>query len=124
MLDHVSLGTIQFEDAVRFYSECFPVIGYGLEHRAKEEAAFGPPGNRIFYLYPVAAGEPVVGKRTHVAVSADSKEKIAGFHARALEKGATTLHPPGPRPDIGPDYFGTVIRDLDGHTIEVVLRAM
>jgi predicted lactoylglutathione lyase len=61
-----------------------------------------------------------VGARSHVAVSADTQEKIVKFHDAALQRGATTVRPPGGRSDISPDYFGTVIRDLDGHTIEVV----
>jgi catechol 2,3-dioxygenase-like lactoylglutathione lyase family enzyme len=61
-----------------------------------------------------------VGARAHIAVRADTQEKILRFHEVARQRGATTVRAPGERPDISPDYFGTVIRDLDGHTIEVV----
>jgi catechol 2,3-dioxygenase-like lactoylglutathione lyase family enzyme len=120
MIDHVSLGSRGFEEAIQFYSECFAPLGYQLSHRTPEEAAFGPEGNRIFWLYPVPSSETVVGARCHVAVNADTQEKILKFHQLALQRGATTVRAPGERPDISPDYFGTVIRDLDGHTIEVV----
>jgi catechol 2,3-dioxygenase-like lactoylglutathione lyase family enzyme len=120
MIDHVSLGTRGFEEAIQFYSESFAPLGYQLSHRTPEEAAFGPDGNRIFWLYPVPSGEAVVGARGHIAVSADTHEKILRFHEAALRRGATTVRAPGERPDISLNYFGTVIRDLDGHTIEVV----
>jgi catechol 2,3-dioxygenase-like lactoylglutathione lyase family enzyme len=120
MLDHVSLGSRRFEDAVEFYSACFLPLGYRLEHRTPQEAAFGLQGKWTFWLYPVGESEPVVGARCHVAVSADSKEKIIEFHEVAKRNGATTVRLPGGRPDISPDYFGAIIRDLDGHTIEVV----
>jgi len=89
-----------------------------------EEAAFGAGGKWSFWLYPIRPSDPAVGTRTHVAVSTDRKEKIIEFHALAHNRGATTVRAPGPRPDISPDYFGVVIRDLDGHTIEVVHWSM
>jgi catechol 2,3-dioxygenase-like lactoylglutathione lyase family enzyme len=124
MIDHISLGSRRFEQAIQFYSDCFLPLGYRLEHRTPEEAAFGPQGKWVFWLYPVPAGEPTVGARSHVAVSADTHDQIIKFHELALERGGTTVRAPGGRPDISPDYFGTVIRDLDGHTIEVVHWSM
>jgi catechol 2,3-dioxygenase-like lactoylglutathione lyase family enzyme len=120
MINHLSLGSRRFEEAIQFYSDCFLLLGYRLEHRTPEEAAFGPQGKKIFYLYPVGSNEPVVGARCHIAVSAETRDQIVKFHEIASQRGGTTVRTPGGRPDIGPDYFGTVIRDLDGHTIEVV----
>jgi catechol 2,3-dioxygenase-like lactoylglutathione lyase family enzyme len=120
MIDHVSLGSAKLEEAIQFYSDCFLPLGYQLEHRTPEEAAFGPHGKWTFWLYPVPSNEAVVGARSHVALSADTQEKIVRFHEVALRRGASTVRAPGGRRDISPDYFGTVIRDLDGHTIEVV----
>ncbi|MGA7445195.1 MAG: VOC family protein [Terriglobales bacterium] len=120
MIDHISLGSRRFEEAIRFYSDCLLPLGYQLSHRTPEEAAFGPGKNRIFWLYPVPASEAVVGARTHIAMSADAQEAIVKFHDVALHLGAATVRAPGGRPDISLSYFGTVIRDLDGHTIEVV----
>jgi catechol 2,3-dioxygenase-like lactoylglutathione lyase family enzyme len=124
MIDHVSLGSRKFEEAVRFYSECFLPLGYRLEQRTSEEAAFGPLGRRIFFLYPVSPSESAVGARSHVAVSTDTRQKVMRFHELAMECGGSTVRAPGGRPDISPDYFGTVIHDLDGHTIEVVHWSM
>jgi catechol 2,3-dioxygenase-like lactoylglutathione lyase family enzyme len=120
MIDHVSLGTQKFDDAIEFYSECFLPLGYQLLRRTPQEAAFGAPDKWGFWLYPVVSSQAVVGMRSHVAVSAKSREKVIEFHDIAHSRGATTVRAPGCRPEISPDYFGTVIRDLDGHTIEVV----
>jgi len=124
MIDHLSLGSRRFEDAIQFYSDCFSPLGYQLAHRTSAEAAFGPQGSRIFYLYPVTSDEPIAGARCHVAVTADTREQILKFHELVLQRGGITVRPPGGRPDISPEYFGTVIRDLDGHTIEVVHSSM
>jgi catechol 2,3-dioxygenase-like lactoylglutathione lyase family enzyme len=120
MINHVSLGSRRFVEAIQFYSDCFQPLGYELAHRTVEEAAFGPHGQRIFWLYPVASNQPIVGARCHIAVSAETREQIVKFHDLALERGGVTVRTPGGRPEIGPDYFGTIIRDLDGHMIEVL----
>ena len=62
----------------------------------------------------------VVGQRSYAAVTADTREKVRLFLEVAIRAGATEVRPAGERPDISPDYFGTVIRDLAGHTVEVV----
>lgn len=120
MIDHVSLGSRKFAAAVLFYADCFQPLGYRLEHSTPQEAAFGPDGKWIFWIYPVPSAEPVVGPRSHIAVTADTREQILKFHELAVARGATTVRAPGGRSDISPNYFGTVIHDLDGHTIEVV----
>jgi catechol 2,3-dioxygenase-like lactoylglutathione lyase family enzyme len=120
MIDHVSLGTKRLAQAITFYETCLSGLGYGLLHQTEKEAAFGADGKWEFWLYSVAPEESVVGARSHVAIAADSCEKVVRFFEDAMRKAATVVRPPGGRPDIGPDYFGTVIRDLDGHTIEVV----
>jgi catechol 2,3-dioxygenase-like lactoylglutathione lyase family enzyme len=120
MIDHVSLGSHRFVEAIQFYTNCFQPLGYELEHRTVEEAAFGPHGKGIFWLYSVASNEPIVGARCHIAVRAETREQIFKFHDLALQRGGTAVRAPGGRPEIGPDYFGTIIRDLDGHMIEVL----
>jgi catechol 2,3-dioxygenase-like lactoylglutathione lyase family enzyme len=74
MINHISLGCHKFEEAIRFYSDCFLPLGYQLEHRTPEEAAFGPRGKWLFWLYPVAPSESIVGERCHIAVNADNRE--------------------------------------------------
>ena len=120
MIDHVSLGTKMFDAAIGFYSKCFATIGYSLRHRNDDEAAFGEGEMWNFWLYPVKDPDAIVGARSHVAVTAHSRDEVTSFLEVALREGATALRPAGERPDISPDYFGTVIRDLDGHTVEVV----
>jgi catechol 2,3-dioxygenase-like lactoylglutathione lyase family enzyme len=120
MIDHVSLGTRKLEDATAFYAACFAALGYRLQHKTQDEAAFGVDGGRDFFLYPVSTGDSVVGQRSHVALAAASREEVRHFFEAAIREGATVVRPVGERPDISREYFGTVIRDLDGHTVEVV----
>ncbi|HZV65666.1 MAG TPA: hypothetical protein VFG03_12255 [Telluria sp.] len=73
----------------------------------------------LLYL-PGRRRPPLPGHRSHVAIAAPSRQAAEAFHAAAIASGAATLREPGLRPDINPDYYGTMVKDLDGHTIEVV----
>jgi catechol 2,3-dioxygenase-like lactoylglutathione lyase family enzyme len=120
MVDHISLGTSRIDRAVEFYTDCFLPLGYQVQRYTPDEVAFGTEEKWLFWLYPVGPEETIVGARAHVALSADNHGQVVEFYDKAQRRGATTVRVPGPRPDISPEYFGTVIRDLDGHTIEVV----
>ena len=53
MIDHVSLGTIRYADAVGFYSRVLAPLGLSLQRDTGAEAAFGSAQNWSFFLYPV-----------------------------------------------------------------------
>ena len=119
MIDHISLGTRAYADAVAFYAKVLPALGVELQRDTGAEAAFGTPERWCFFLYPVEAGQTVVGKGTHVAWQAASRDAVMAVHARAIELGACDLFSPRRRPDISPTYFGAMFTDPDGHRIEV-----
>lgn len=123
MIDHTSLGATDYDRAVAFYKTCLKTLGYDLQRLKPDEAAFGTPESWGFFLYPAAAGKTVVGERNHVAFNARSRGQVTAFHKEALANGAREVRPPGERPDISPEYFGTVITDPDGHTLEAVYWA-
>ena len=120
MIDHTSLGVRDYDRAVAFYTHCLAPLGYAPQRVAPAEAAFGTAQDWGFFLYPAAPDKNIVADRQHVAFKAGSREAVAAFHRHAVENGATELRPVGPRPDIGPEYFGTVLTDPDGHMIEAV----
>lgn len=120
MIDHMSLGAKDYGRAVRFFQECLSPLGYTLQRDTGQEAAFGTAASWGFFVYPVEAAASHIGARTHVAFSALSEGAVKTFHAAAVNGGATSVRPPGPRPDISPEYFGTVLTDAEGHTIEAV----
>jgi catechol 2,3-dioxygenase-like lactoylglutathione lyase family enzyme len=120
MIDHISLGTHQLPRAQAFYDSCLNTLGYTLKRSTDAEVIFGPGDKWVFVLYAVAAEEPVVAARMHVALGAAGHAEVGNFFAKAIEHGAIAVRQPGERPDVSPDYFGAIVRDLDGHTIEVV----
>jgi len=120
MIDHVSIGTRSLAQATNFYSACFAPLGYALQHQDATQVIYGANGVWSFCLYPSNTEGVLAGDRTHLAIAAPSREAAAGFFSAAIALGATVLREPGLRPDINERYFGTMIKDPDGHTIEVV----
>jgi catechol 2,3-dioxygenase-like lactoylglutathione lyase family enzyme len=120
MIDHTSLGVRDYDRAVKFYAAILTPLGYALQRLRPDEAAFGTPQDWGFFLYRAAPDKSIVGERNHVAFRAPDRDAVASFNRIATEQGARQVRPVGPRPDIGPDYFGTVLTDLDGHTLEAV----
>jgi len=119
MIDHVSIGTHHYDDAVVFFSRVLAPMGLTLQRDTGQEAAFGKGGQWMFFLYPVPPDEPVTAKGTHVAFGATSRRMVADIHATALAASANDIFTPRTRPDISPTYFGAMFNDLDGHRLQV-----
>jgi len=119
MIDHLSLGTFFYADAVAFYRRVLAPLQIGLQRDTGAEAAFGTPQDWCFFLYPAEAGQPILGDRMHVAWRAPSRTAVEAVHAAALQAGGADVFTPRERPDISPTYYGAMFTDLDGHRIEV-----
>ena len=117
MIDHVSLGTRRYVDAVAFYQRALAPLGITLLRDTGQEAAFGTPERWAFFLYPI--DEPVTAKGMHLAFAATSREQVRQVHAGALAASGNDIFTPRTRPDISATYFGAMFHDLDGHRIEV-----
>lgn len=123
MIDHVSLGSHRYADAVGFYGRVLAPLGLALLRDTGSEAAFGTAERWGFFLYPAPAAEGVRGAGMHLALAAPSREAVQAAHELALAAGAEDIFTPRLRPDISDTYFGAMFRDLDGHRIEVLTHA-
>ncbi|HEY1393605.1 MAG TPA: VOC family protein [Methylibium sp.] len=119
MLDHISLGTHRYAEAVAFYSAVLAPLRLTLQRDTGREASFGTQERWMFFLYPVPPGESVAAQGMHLAFGAASRRQVEQVHAGALAASATDIFTPRARPDISPIYFGAMFHDLDGHRIEV-----
>lgn len=120
MIDHVSLGTTRYAEAVAFYVKVFAPLGWSLLRDTGQEASFGTPAHWSFFLYPVPPDEQVVARGTHVALGVESRALVRAAHAAALAASGQDIFTPRARPDISPTYFGAMFHDPDGHRIEVL----
>lgn len=123
MIDHLSLGTHRYADAVAFYARVLAPLGMRLQRDNGKEAGFGSDANWCFWLYPVAADEGVTAPGVHVALGAPSRAAVQAVHELALAAAGRDILSPRLRPDIDDRYFGAMFHDLDGHRIEVLTRA-
>ena len=119
MIDHVSLGTTRYADAVAFYRRALAPLDMTLQNDTGREAAFGTASRWSFFLYPVDAGATTAAPGMHVAFRAASREVVAESYAAAIAASAGELWGPRERPDISATYFGAMFMDLDGHRIEL-----
>lgn len=122
-LNHVSIGTNQFEKAIAFYDAVLATIGMrrvfdlSKEHQA---VAYGRTAPEFWVQVPFN-GEPAQASNgTHIALLAENTAQVDAFYKTALAQGAKDEGAAGPRPHYGPDYYGCFVRDLDGHKIEAV----
>lgn len=124
MFDHISFGVHDLDRATAFYSRVLGTLGYKLQRQLATEVAFGPGEDWTFFLYPAEAGTSTVGARMHLAFRAGSRAVVSEFYATALALGATPLpdRAPDVRPQFGDDYFGAVLQDPEGHTLEILTR--
>lgn len=123
MIDHVSLGTTRYAEAVAFYRQVLAALGLELRRETGAEASFGTDSHWSFFLYPAPEGEKVTARGTHVALGAASRSEVSAAHAAALAASAKDLSTPRERPDISSTYFGAMFQDLDGHRIEILTNA-
>jgi catechol 2,3-dioxygenase-like lactoylglutathione lyase family enzyme len=122
VIDHVSLGAHDLNRATDFYAAVLGVLGYQVHRRTEQEVALGPADAWMFFLYPAAADQALVGARAHIALYAKDRNTALAVHAAALARGAESAREVALWPQFGPDYFGGMFRDLDGHSIEVLTR--
>ncbi|QJR15845.1 VOC family protein [Usitatibacter palustris] len=123
MIDHVSIGSENYSQAVAFYRAALGPLGVDLQRDKGDEAAFGTKDHWGFFLYPVDPGRQIVAPRMHIAFAAPSRMDVQRAHDIALANGAREVRAPCERPDISNTYFGSLFTDLDGHKIEILTNS-
>ncbi len=124
IINHVSIGTNDFDRAVAFYDKVLAVLGCKRIMEHSGAVAYGRLYPEFWVQVPLDGGKAEVGNGTHIAFFATSEDQVRAFYDAALEAGATSDGAPGPRPEYGAPYHGCFVRDLDGHKIEATFWDM
>ncbi|MEO0943982.1 MAG: VOC family protein [Pseudomonadota bacterium] len=120
---HITLGTNDADRAARFYDEVLGLLGFErLPKPPGKPPAYEKDGSPTLYLYPPEDGRrPATwGNGTHIAFTAETREKVHAFHEAALRLGGSSEGEPGPRPQYGPNYYAAYVRDPDGNKLQAV----
>ena len=113
------VGTNDLEKSNKFYKPIMKLLGLKQVSTTDRYIGYGHQKNNEVKFYitkPHNKEKATFGNGTMVALSADTKEIVDVFHAKAIENGAVDEGKPGLRSD--GNYYG-YIRDLDGNKIAV-----
>ena len=118
IMNHVSVGTNDFDRAVTFYETVLATLGARRIMGHPGAVAFGKQFPEFWVQTPIDGKAATVGNGTHFAFAAASPAEVRAFWDAALEAGATPDGEPGGRPSYGEGYYGCFVRDPDGNKIE------
>ncbi|MCY4128493.1 MAG: VOC family protein [Gammaproteobacteria bacterium] len=119
IMNHVSIGTNRFDEAVHFYDAVLATIGASRQHEIPNVAvAYGKLFPEFWVQRPLNGESATTANGTHFAFLAPSRDAVDAFYQVAIEAGGTSDGEPGLRPEYGPGYYGAFVFDLDGHKIE------
>ena len=120
MIDHVSIGVRDLDQAARFYQAVLGAVDYEKLEARPRTVGFGKkyPEFWINLRPTMATVAPDCG--SHVALRVRTTELVDAFHAAALAAGGVCDGAPGLRPQHGDGYYAAFIRDPDGNRIEAV----
>lgn len=118
MIDHVTLQVADVASSRAFYEAVLAPLGAAVVFAQGESVGFsGAAREGSFWLIPASREE---GRELHLAFRAASREQVRAFHGAAVAAGAEILHEPRVFPEYHEHYYGTFVRDPDGHNIEAV----
>ena len=122
MIEHVSIGVLDFERSGPFSDAVLEALGYVRLFGNARGIGYGVAGakDETFAILASGADARAPGTGCHIAFRAPSREAVDAFYKAALEKGAIDEGAPGPRPNYGPTYYAAFVRDLDGYRLEAV----
>jgi len=124
MIAYVTVGADDIARAKRFYCAFLPALGYALEEGAEGLSfVLAVPSGQLplspdFYVKPTFNGLPATaGNGAMVAFEARGQQQVRDLHAAARAAGGADDGPPGFRPDYGPQFYVSYLRDPQGNKI-------
>ena len=117
MIGYVTVGTNDFEAALKSYDALFLSVGVNRLWKHDRMAAWGRSrAEPAFCIASPFDGEPAsVGNGAMVALRMTDREAVDTLHAKSLQLGGSDEGLPGPRGDHG--FYGGYFRDLNGNKL-------
>lgn len=116
MIGYVTLGTNDYDAALKFYDELLALAGAKRMFETETFVAWGtgPTRPALSVTRPFDGNPATAGNGTMVAIAFDAPEKVDAFHAKALQLGGSDEGAPGKRTD---NFYAGYFRDLDGNKL-------
>lgn len=117
IIDHVTLGVSNIENAQHFYHRVMPALGFRCLWEKPSMIAYGVEGADDFGLQ---FDDGSSRRGTHVAFRAPDRASVNRFHSEALAAGGRDDGAPGLHPEYHGSYYAAFVIDPDGNRIEAV----
>jgi catechol 2,3-dioxygenase-like lactoylglutathione lyase family enzyme len=119
MIGYAMVGTNNLAAAGTFYDALLATVGIGRLMEFPKGPAYGLSWDKpmLSVAIPYDDAPATVGNGTMIALTFDSRDKVDGLHAKALELGGSCEGPPGLRGDPNMNFYAAYFRDLDGNKL-------
>jgi len=123
VIGYVTIGTNDFEAALKFYDALLETIRIKRLWKHGNMAAWGRSRQDVALCIAIPNdGELAsVGNGAMIALRMANREQVDTLHAKCLELGGSTEGNPGPRGEHG--FYGGYFRDLDGNKLNAYVPA-
>jgi catechol 2,3-dioxygenase-like lactoylglutathione lyase family enzyme len=118
VLDHLSIQCADVRASAAFYDAVLTPLGGGRVMDFGEVIGYGVGGRPTFWLGPLTSGP--ANREIHVAFTAPDRDAVNAFEAAAVTAGAEVLHRARVFPEYHANYYGSFVRDPNGHNVEAV----
>jgi catechol 2,3-dioxygenase-like lactoylglutathione lyase family enzyme len=122
MLLYVTVGTNDLARAGAFYDGVLSELGYLRRETDVESFGYAPADDtrcRLWVTLPYDRKPASFGNGVTISLSAESREAVRRFYAKALALGGMDEGAPGIRP-FHANFYAAFVRDLDGNKIAAV----
>lgn len=120
MIDHISVGVADLQQAKQFYEQLLSVIGYQKLADRPTTVGFGKKYPDFWLNHRPDLDPQDQDTGTHVCFRASSVEQVDEFHQVAVKLGASSSGAPGYRKEYANNYYAAFITDANNHKLEVV----
>lgn len=123
MIGYVTVGTNNFESALKFYDALFLSVDINRLWKHEQMAAWGRSRAEpaVCIATPFDGRLASAGNGAMIALRMTDREAVDTLHAKCLELGGSDEGLPGPRGDHG--FYGGYFRDLDGNKLNAYVPA-
>lgn len=122
MLYNASICVQDVDRSARFYDSALAPLGYRrILDLGGEAVAFGDERAEFWVQSPTFRQTDAVSQNVQYGFTAKSRTAVDNFYTAAVAAGSKVILAPGSYPQFHPDFYGTVVTDPDGNTVEVVV---
>lgn len=120
MLIHITLPVRQLASAIDFYDAVLATLNACRVQSSAHAAGYAASAADQPCLWLVPQGGRPGAHGTRLALAAPTSVAVQRCHETAMARSAVSLSAPAAMPQLGPNAYGCIIQDPDGHQLEII----